>query len=357
MEQETNLANGLAEYLGLRPVEFSLLAGGWETIIYQFSLPAGAHHDALPASQPLVLRCYQGALALRKGAREYAALKALSAAGFPVPCPYLCELDPRPLGTPFLIMARLSGSPMLGATSFLHAAYGFSAAFIPFVRAHVRLHRLATAPLGLAEGAPMLASVQSPTSSLLERVLQTIEQRATIGPLPDLTPVLHLARAGAGAFSATTPALLHLDYHPLNVIAQGRHLRGVLDWVSYDFGDRHLDVATTSTILWTTAMADPRWLRDNPAGNFLRRLYYGLYLALYHAMAPMDLPRLRYYQGVSALLRLSTMGMMRRRGADSVGYRGEALAEINNAVVRLLCRFASRRCQVTLTPACISPTV
>jgi aminoglycoside phosphotransferase (APT) family kinase protein len=357
MEQESKLADALADYLGLRPVGLSILAGGWETIIYQFSLPAAARHAALPAGQPLVLRCYQGPLALRKGAREYAALKALSAAGYPVPRPYVCELDPRSLGTPFLIMERLPGSTMLGAKSFLRAAHGFSAAFVPFVRAHVRLHRLPTAPLGLTESAPMLAaSPPSAPSSLLERVLMTIEERVAIGPLPDLIPALQLARAGAGSQSASTSSMLHLDYHPLNVMTQGWHLRGVLDWVSYDFGDRHLDVATTSTILWTTAMDDPRWLRDNSAGNFLRRFYYGLYLALYHAMAPMDLGRLRYYQGLAALLRLSTMGMMRRRGADSVGYRGEALAEINSAVVRLLCRFASRRCQVALTPACISPS-
>lgn len=354
MEQETRLATALADYLGMRPVGLSVLAGGWETTIYQFSLPAGSHHDVLPAGQPLVLRCYQGPLAPRKGPREYAALKALSAVKFPVPRPYLCELNPQPLGVPFLIMERLRGSTMLSAKSFVRAAHGFSAAFLPFVRAHVRLHRLATGPLGLDAMAPMLAGTAHPPSpALLERILQTIQERVTNGPLPDLIPALDLARAGA--LATPTPALLHLDYHPLNVMAQGWHLRGILDWVSYDFGDRHLDVATTSTILWTTAMDDPRWLRDNPAGNFLRRFYYGLYLALYHAMAPLDLARLRYYQGVSALLRLSTMGMMRRRGADSVGYRREALAEINGAVVRLLCRFASRRCQVPLTPACISP--
>jgi Ser/Thr protein kinase RdoA (MazF antagonist) len=43
--------------------------------------------------------------------------------------------------------------------------------------------------------------------------------------------------------------LLHLDYHPLNVMANGRQISGVLDWANAQFGDPRADIARTYTIL------------------------------------------------------------------------------------------------------------
>ena len=76
-------------------------------------------------------------------------------------------------------------------------------------------------------------------------------------------------------------------------------MTGVIDWVNAAIGDRHLDAATTAVILSTSAMEHPRWMRDNAAGNNLRRTFNVLYLALYQACAPMELRRLRYYQGLA----------------------------------------------------------
>ena len=45
------------------------------------------------------------------------------------------------------------------------------------------------------------------------------------------------------------PALLHLDYHPLNVLADGRRVTAVLDWANARAGDPRADVARTYTIL------------------------------------------------------------------------------------------------------------
>ena len=47
----------------------------------------------------------------------------------------------------------------------------------------------------------------------------------------------------------TTPALLHLDYHPLNVLTDGTQITAVLDWANSRAGDPRADVARTYTIL------------------------------------------------------------------------------------------------------------
>lgn len=45
------------------------------------------------------------------------------------------------------------------------------------------------------------------------------------------------------------PSLLHLDYHPANVLTDGTQVTGVLDWANTHLGDPRADVARTYTIL------------------------------------------------------------------------------------------------------------
>jgi aminoglycoside phosphotransferase (APT) family kinase protein len=65
--------------------------------------------------------------------------------------------------------------------------------------------------------------------------------------------------------------LLHLDYHPLNVLSDGKHITGVLDWANTHAGDPRIDVARTRTILrldmgrpersrLLNALIEPLWL-------------------------------------------------------------------------------------------------
>jgi len=44
-------------------------------------------------------------------------------------------------------------------------------------------------------------------------------------------------------------ALLHLDYHPLNVMVADRAVTGVLDWANAAVGDPRADLARTVTLL------------------------------------------------------------------------------------------------------------
>ena len=43
--------------------------------------------------------------------------------------------------------------------------------------------------------------------------------------------------------------LLHLDYHPLNVLTDGKSITGILDWRNACAGDPRADVARTISIL------------------------------------------------------------------------------------------------------------
>lgn len=64
------------------------------------------------------------------------------------------------------------------------------------------------------------------------------------------------------SLAPTQPALLHLDYHPLNVLANGNEITAVLDWANAQAGDPRADVARTYTILRVEPynLGQPAWL-------------------------------------------------------------------------------------------------
>ena len=345
MAEAAEVGRRLAAYLGVPLSDLRILASGWETTVFEF---APAHRASrLPgvaAGQRLVVRCYEGPRADDKGRRESHTIAALAAANYPVPQPYLYEPDPAPLGTPFLVMERVAGGPLFVTRNFPQAFKTFSLGFIGFVRAQARLHRLRADTPGLRDftGACSSANVR-PEASLLERILGVIAERIEQGPLPGLRDALASLGERVDRFRPAPAAVVHMDYHPQNVLVRGVRVTGVIDWVSADRGDRHLCAATTAVILASSAMDHPRWIRDNAAGNSLRALFTALYIPLYQALAPMEWERFRYCQAVAALQRLSMFGIMRARGPEAAGFRPGAIANVTPGVVRLLSRYTERK--------------
>lgn len=345
MAEAAEVSRRLAAYLGAPPVELKILASGWETTVFEFAPAArNSRLSGTTAGQRLVLRCYEGPRAGDKGRGESRTLSALAAVGYPVPHPFLYEPDPAPLGTPFLIMERVGGGPLFAARSFPQAFKTFSLGFLSFVRAQVRLHRLrADAPeLAAIDGG---GAAQTPPAgpSLLERLLALVGERIEQGPLPGLREALRSLRERVARFREAPTAIVHMDYHPQNVIVRGTRVTGVIDWVSATRGDRHLCAATTAVILASSAMDHPRWMRDNAVGNSLRALFTALYLPLYQVLAPLEWERFRYCQAVAALARLSMFGIMQARGPEAAGFRADAIANVTPGVVRLLSRYTERK--------------
>jgi aminoglycoside phosphotransferase (APT) family kinase protein len=342
----------LAAYVGADVTYLRILASGWETIVFEFSLAASASAvSELPVDRALVLRFYQGSQAVDKGSREAAVMRSLADIKYPLPEPFLFEPDSQVLGAPFLIMERVTGRPLFWLSSFPRSFMTFSMGFVGFVRAQVRLHSLGSngqIPKGRVPLAYTGADAMG-DQSLLERLFGIIERRIEDGPLPGLRDALISLRSRATRYSPAPATIVHMDYHPQNVMVDGFHVTGVLDWVNADYGDRHLCAATSSVILSTTAMQPPNWMAENAAGNTLRATFASMYLALYHSLAPMELERFRYSQAVAGLLRLSMFGMMRARGAESVGFRSEAIENVNPAVVRLLSRYVCRKAGVPVS--------
>jgi aminoglycoside phosphotransferase (APT) family kinase protein len=353
------LAAGLAHYLGAAVEGLRVLASGWETTLYEFALGSRTERlREIDVGTPLVLRLYPGAVAAEKGAREYRTISHLAPTGYPVPRPLLFEARETAVGAPFLVMARLRGGPLFAIRSFPQAFKTFSMGFLGFVRQQVRLHRMVLSPAAFIDfSAPPASSGPSPSPTtpassasdssasarLLDRTLAMIAARVEHGPLPGLAEAAAYLRQRAPQFRDGPTSVVHMDYHPQNVLVEGLRVTGIIDWASATMGDRHFDAATTSVILSTSAMEHPSWMQDNVIGRNLRRTFCALYLGLYHAIAPIEFRRLRYYQGVAGALRLSMLGMMRARGPESVGFRPGAISEVTPTLLRLLSAYVSRK--------------
>jgi aminoglycoside phosphotransferase (APT) family kinase protein len=116
--------------------------------------------------------------------------------------------------------------------------------------------------LSWCPGSPLIHALQRRPGQIWRLGTQFGRTQAAIhaitpAPTPELPPGDWIGWAGAGepALQARLRAvagaaqLLHLDYHPLNVITDGRQITAVLDWANARVGDPRADAARSYSIL------------------------------------------------------------------------------------------------------------
>src|SRR5258708_19548670 len=119
MLDSRDITQRLSAYLGAPVARLTILASGWETTVFEFTLEAASKSCAsIPVGVPMVLRFYQGSAADAKGIREHTTIDRLFPADYPVPRPYAFESDHRALGAPFLIMQKLAGGHLFAVRRF-----------------------------------------------------------------------------------------------------------------------------------------------------------------------------------------------------------------------------------------------
>lgn len=150
-----------------------------------------------------------------QAAREAAALRAAAAAGVPVP-PLHAAGDWH--GRPALLLGWCPGRTL--ADELRARPQDAQALGREFGRVQAAIHA-APPPTDLAHPVPWLE-------------------------WGDPNPAL---RARLAAAAPSSPVLLHLDYHPLNVLVDGGRIGGVLDWANARLGDPRADLARTAAIL------------------------------------------------------------------------------------------------------------
>lgn len=188
------------------PSAVTPVSGGWDTRLWRVDHAGTAY----------ALRVFRSEQA-STCRREAAVMRMSSNAGLAVP---RVHAEGCGLGRPALLLAWCPGRTLLAEAQA--RPWRVWSVGLAFGRAHAAIHAL-----------PISAEVA-----------QTVP--AWDPGREDLAPEL-VARLGTAVASATS--LLHMDYHPLNVMIDGRQISGVLDWANVAVGDRRADLARTVTLL------------------------------------------------------------------------------------------------------------
>ncbi|HMF14911.1 MAG TPA: phosphotransferase [Gemmataceae bacterium] len=307
---------------------------GWEAHVYRFRIQRLANLPP-PYDGPLGLRAYDTPHALTRAQHEFEVMRAVQASGYPAPRPLLLEEDCRLLGGPFLILPWANGITLLewlrrGFWRILSAAGQLA-------DLHLALHDL-----------PLIEPL-APANSFLDRRLGEIETMIDDYDLVELAPGLDWLcchRPGP----ASRPCLLHLDFHPANVIVAEDRPQAVVDWSEADAGDRHADVAMT-LVLMRTAPLTGQTAVERLFGRPARWWLATRYMRVYRRSAPLDPGLLRYYVAWAALRRLAVCGVWRRAGPWVHGFKTSAVQHANSSHEESLRRAFQRATAIRLAEA------
>jgi aminoglycoside phosphotransferase (APT) family kinase protein len=333
------VASALARYFARRfrcpRLEFEQapleLHGGWETYTFAFQLQG---RGPLPAAYrgPLILRLYSCGDGLGRARAEFAAQRHLAALDYLVVGNLFLEEDCSYFGGPFLVSPRLDSQPLL--RSIVSKPWLVGAFAGHMAEAHAHLHRLPT------RGFPR------PRGAFLSRQLRELARVVHRHHLTRLRPGLEWLRTHRPA-SPRRPSILHLDFHPLNLLDAGDDRLVVIDWTEADVGDRHADVAQTLMTLDCMSDDSPGWF-DRLCVGVGRLLFSTAYLSAYRKLLEVDDELLSYYCAFAALRRLCHYGKWLSVGPTMDGRKPCAIAHLQPDHFHVLERYFQKWSQVAV---------
>jgi aminoglycoside phosphotransferase (APT) family kinase protein len=169
----------------------------------------------------------------RHGLHEATIQQAVHAAGFPAPQMHVFGDDRCGLGFPFIVMARLQGAPLSPRA---------------FVRLPALLAQTMVGLHALDENAVRSALAKAGVTPMeLTTLLDDLAARAATLKQPGFA-------AGIGWLLERRPpasacVVCHGDFHPFNLVMEGRALRGLVDWSQALLAEPAFDVAYTAQVL------------------------------------------------------------------------------------------------------------
>ncbi len=235
--------------------------GGWDNLLWRFSTPDGQEHSlrvfVLPTRQEIVQR-------------ERIAMETCARVGLPAPrVEKVGEVE----GLPALVLTWCPGLPIL---SFIEKKpWALWRLGRLFGRTQAQLHAVEPPP----------EFVATAPDDWLKRV-------------PDGYADLV---AHASSLNLSTSSLIHMDFHPINLVSDGTSVTGILDWSYAAAGDPRADLARTEITL-LAAPIPPGPLR--PLLNLARNLILRAWRSGYQDVAGSipDFRRLRAWAGATLLL-------------------------------------------------------
>jgi aminoglycoside phosphotransferase (APT) family kinase protein len=286
----------------VRVGELASISEGWESDIYSFDLEHGAR-----AREGLILRIYPGDDAREKSAREFQGMRRLHQAGYPVPEVLVLERDRSPFGKPFVIMERIEGR-MLWPVMFDPSVAGEMQRELLtlFCELFVQLHALDWRPFVDADEQARYGNPYT----FVDRLLDQFRSVLARSPVPGFAPVMAWLEERRDGVPCSRPAVVHLDFHPGNVLLRDDGSAAVVDWTQVDVADLRLDLAWMLLLIGIYEGAE--WRTH--------------VLAEYERLAGSAVEGLAYFDVLACVKRLGSVVISLLEGPEKMGMRPEAVA-------------------------------
>jgi aminoglycoside phosphotransferase (APT) family kinase protein len=261
--------------LGLVVSDVSEITSGWETRLFYFVLNYTC--DSASHKDRLVARIFSG-----KGSRhEYDIMSRLLRAGYPVPRVY--EFD------------EGSQEDLNGVLDIMMGLF-------------VRLH-----DIDISEIYPDRFGVS--TREYIEGVIRKYRKAATGCGIEWMGPLIEWLEERKGSVTPMPPAILHGDFHPMNIMLRADGSPVVLDWGAFHVGDRRSDLS------WLMLLA----------GTFLKPSVRDAILAAYEATSGTEMEDIQFFEALSILRRLTDVAVSVEAGAENQGMRPGAVERMREA--------------------------
>lgn len=235
-----------------QPVQVSEVArvgGGNQREMYYFT--ACKETDNGIDSQSLILRLYDGLGAGYDAKYEYEVISKLGASKIPVPGVFALETDDKYLGRPFITMERVKGEDMLAyimRTINLESADFSMQDIMPWItklaKLLVEIHSLDWRGLGLG-----FMDKAKGRYNLIDDFLSWPFVKNPALKYTKFKELCDWLRTRSEEVICTEPVLLHVDFHPGNVMVDNDRILAIIDWGESRIGDATVDVAWESRIL------------------------------------------------------------------------------------------------------------
>lgn len=234
-------------------------------------------------------------------------MKQLYAAGYPVPRVLLLELDQVFFGRPFVIMEKIAGRSM-GAVSDESPVEKKLEPLGQFCCIMVDLHTLDWRPFppeSTGGETVDVAQVFRQELAQWQAMAQELEIHAFDPSLDWLQE--HIADVEFGR-----PSLIHMDFHPYNVLLRPDGAAFVIDWTSAQVSDYRFDLAWTLLLMSSYGDGNPG-VRE-------------LVLDEYERIAGHHVEKIEFFDVVACVRRLASILISLSAGAETLGMREGAEA-------------------------------
>jgi aminoglycoside phosphotransferase (APT) family kinase protein len=278
------------EATDIRIDDLTPVSGGNARRAYSFDLVIGetdGHHDLA-----CIMLMQAGAGQLESDLEaEFRVLEALHGTGVPAPRALWLDADGSGLGSPTVIMERVSGVTDILALRAPEPADRNRAIGLAFADAAAKLHTAPVDKLGFLDSTTREAAAAQQVAFW---EAQFLKQR--MEPHPAIAFAFHWLKTHAPV--AERISLVHGDYRFGNFLFEDERITALLDWEMAHLGDPAEDIAWAYRALWTPEMHVPIEAfvdRYHAAGGPIIRpanlLFYRLFGEIKHAIISLTAAR------------------------------------------------------------------